>query len=128
MIFYVDKINGVSAGRKVTMLPVAIIERRYKGDKGLRAHEVEHIKQYCVLFVIVGTLGLLLTNAAVALPAAMMSHDLAYTAIGKYRLWCEVKAYKKQIQYGFSIDKAAAILSKHYRLNLTVDEAKKLLQ
>ncbi|MBZ9610816.1 hypothetical protein [Rheinheimera maricola] len=128
MIFYVDKINGVAAGRKVTMLPVAIIERRYKCDKGLRAHEVEHIKQYCVLFVIVGTLGLLLTNAAVALPAAMMAHDLAYTAIGKYRLWCEVKAYKKQIQHGLSIDKAASFISKYYKLQLTVDEAKKLLE
>ncbi|WP_027670095.1 hypothetical protein [Rheinheimera baltica] len=128
MIFYVNKINGVMIGRKVPMLPIAVIEKQYKGDKGLRAHEIEHIKQYCVLFVIVGALGSLLTNAAIALVAAMMAHDVAYTVISKYRCWAEVKAFKKQMQYGVSIDKAAAALAEHYRLKLTIEEAKKLLQ
>jgi len=115
-------------GRKVAMLPIAVIEKQYKGDKGLRAHEIEHIKQYCVLFVIVGTIVWLLTHSVLALVAAMMADDVAYTLISKYRCWAEVKAFKKQMLYGLSIDKAAAALAEHYKLNLTVGEAKKLLQ
>ena len=75
-IFYVNKIDkydithGASYGFWITIV------KRYKDDKGLLAHELEHAKQFYLHGLII--------------------HKYLYKFWKYYRFWCELKAYARQ--------------------------------
>lgn len=124
MIIYSNRIKG---GMKVKMLPLVLINRKHKGDKGLRAHELHHLKLHWAWFLVVGTILILTTHLVVAILVATSAHDIVYTFISKYRCWTEVQAYRRQLTYGGSINKAAIALVNNYDLKLTHAEAVALL-
>lgn len=122
IVIYTDKVEG---GQRVKMLPLIKINPKYKDNKGLHDHEYEHVKQYLVglaigltTFPITGIFSVLI---------GMCLHDMAYTFIRKYRQWAEVKAFKVQMKDGGSIDLAAKHLAEDYDLNISIEEAKRLL-
>ena len=56
-------------------------------------------------------------------------HALLYLLSAKYKLWSEVQAYKRQAQY-YADDrrlKFAGYISKYYKLNISTEDAYKLL-
>ena len=109
LLFYTDKfIPSHSAG--IHKFFFILIRPIYKEDKGLLAHEVEHVKQAWI--------GLLL------------GHQLLYTLSQRYRLYCEVAAYKEQAKH-YSRDmlpQFALFIARDYRLTITQEEALKLLR
>ena len=58
--------------------PVILIKPEYKDDEGLYQHELIHVKQW------IFTLGL---------------HSILYLLSNRYKLWAEVQAYRKQLEY-----------------------------
>ena len=82
------------------------IRPAYKNDKGLEAHEVEHVRQWWY------SLGF---------------SSILYLMSKRFRLWAEVKCYKVQLEYTADRDLArrayALRLAAHYNLGITVSEA-----
>lgn len=120
--------GGTTQGPLIKILP------KYKDDTGLIEHEKTHVRQwYAVLGV-----GLLLCTLLTLLVSpslwpmyglAPFLHQLLYKFVQPYRLWCEVKAYRKQIATGgyASNEFAVTTLVEKYDLDLSVDEARLLL-
>ena len=84
------------------------IRPEYKDDFGLYYHELTHVEQFYKLPFL---------------------HGLLYRFNKKYRLKSEVEAYKKQLKYYdvSNIDLFANYIANDYNLDITIDEAKKLL-
>ena len=81
-----------------------VIQPKYKDDKGLLKHELAHVKQWY--------------------RGGLLIHTLRYKRSRRYRLYCEVEAYKEQMKYGMSIEDIALKLTwDRYRLGLTYDQA-----
>ena len=94
----------------VTIGLVIVLRPKYRNDEGIYQHELTHVKQgLCGLFVITA---------------------LLYLLVPEYRLWAEVQAYRKQMQYGLTLDLAAWRLSEcdRYDLGITLDHAKAALE
>jgi hypothetical protein len=84
------------------------IRPEYKDDTGLLQHEKEHVRQFWMF---------------------SLFHCLAYGRLDRYTLWCEVQAYRKQLEYSpGALEKYAGFLCEKYGLRLERDEAKRLLQ
>lgn len=80
----------------------------YQADVGLLEHEKLHVRQFW------RTLGL---------------YCALYPLWKKYRLGCEVEAYREQLRYNpLSIGHFATRLATCYGLNITTDEAIELLK
>lgn len=114
--------------------PVIKILQKYKGDVGLIEHEKTHVRQWYALLAI----GLLLCTLLTLLVStalwpfyglALFSHQVLYKFVRSYRRWCEVKAYRKQIETGgyTSNEFAVTMLVDKYDLGLSVDKARVLL-
>jgi len=89
--------------------PVILILQHLRDDEGLRQHELTHVKQWFC------TLGLL---------------PILYYFIPRFKLWCEVQAYRKQLQY-YADDRSwqfAGFIATKYGLKITQAEAHKLLK
>ena len=89
------------------------IRKQYKGDPreaGLLAHEKVHVNQ--------------------AWKGLLLGHQLYYTFNKKYRLKCEVEAYKAQIAcYDYDVaPQFAKFLATKYNLRITEFEALLLLK
>lgn len=89
------------------------IRPEYKEDVGLLEHEKEHVRQFYKF---------------------SLFHCLAYGRLDRYTLWCEVRAYRKQLRYPPATqgqeryrDLYAGYLSAKYGLDLSKEEAKELL-
>ncbi len=89
------------------------IRPKYQNDEGLIAHEMEHWKQcYRSLFIF---------------------HALLYTFHMPYRQWAEVQAYRVQLSFCTDDNRERALslfsgwISTEYRLNISQDDALKLL-
>lgn len=89
------------------------IRPEHKDDTGLLEHEKEHVRQFWMF---------------------SLFHCLAYGRLKPYTLWCEVRAYRKQLQYPPATedpdryrDLYAGYLSTKYGLDLTKEEAKEVL-
>ena len=115
------------------------LRKDQKGNKHVLAHEVEHVKQWYMMFiplivaavftlyfataVIVACFGYALLGSAIAL------HPLLYQYNRRYRLYCEVKAYKAQIKAGYEERLAVrSLMHRSYRFNLHRQDAIKLLR
>lgn len=87
--------------------PFVFIRPKYKDDIGLKMHELTHVNQFY-------------RNPLMG---------LFYRFSEKYRLKCEVEAYKVQLQY-YSLDQSALFadyIATKYDLDITQEQAKKLL-
>lgn len=85
--------------------PLILIRPKHKNDKGLYVHELFHSTQFWM------TLGI---------------HGILYHLISKYRYWSEIWAYRRQLKYSKGSEKHfAQVISKHYRLNVTKEQALK---
>ena len=106
LTFFVQSLSGDAAGRANG--PLIRILEKYRDDEGLYQHELMHVKQWFA------TLGL---------------HSALYFLYRPYRQWAEVQAYRKQMTYGLSLDRAAQFLMlPRYDLRITLDDANALLR
>jgi len=82
------------------------IRPAYKDDKGLEAHEVEHVRHWWY------SLGF---------------SSILYLLSKRFRLWAEAQCYKVQLEYAADREEArrsfALRLATHYNLGITVGEA-----
>lgn len=77
---YTDKIPPNSAG--CANGPIIRIRPEKKGDEGLLAHEIEHVRQWWCWIPLLG-----------------LPHSLLYLLSKRYRQWSEVTAYRIQLEY-----------------------------
>ena len=108
--------------------PVVRIRPKYRDDLGLLRHEVEHVRQWWAAGLIAAVL-LALVDPTLA-PGGMAAHSLLYLTVRPYRLWCEVKAYRVQMQHPDSrgrflpIERAAEFLmASRYRFGFQTRDA-----
>ncbi len=85
---------------------ITLIRPSKKGNKALVEHERVHMHQILKWWVL---------------------WPFMYHCTKKWRLKFEVEAYKASIEHGRSVDSAAKALCKYYGLDITKEEAKKLL-
>jgi len=82
------------------------IRPAHKNDKGLEAHEAEHVRHWWY------SLGF---------------SSILYLLSKRFRLWAEVKCYKVQLEYAADRDLARRVyalrLAAHYNLGITISEA-----
>lgn len=123
-----DGFGGDTQGLLIRIRP------KYNSDTGLLEHEKTHVRQWYALtglgMVIAAALMLLVLPALGALSAAApFLHMLFYKFVRPYRLWCEVRAYRKQIAVRGYTSKEFAVtaLVEKYDLRLDADEARALL-
>ena len=114
--------------------PLIKLLSKYKEDVGLIEHEKTHVRQwYAVLVVglLLGTLLILFVSTYLwpLCGLAPFLHQLLYKFVRPYRRWCEVQAYRKQIETGGygNNDFAVNTLANKYDLGLSVDDARALL-
>jgi len=106
LIFYVESLPSGFGG--MAHGPIIRILKRLRGDEGIRQHELTHVKQWFC------TLGLL---------------PFLYLWFPKFKLWAEVQAYRKQLQY-YADDRSwqfAGFIATKYGLKITQLEAHGLL-
>lgn len=107
-VFYTDIIEPWG-GKQILFF--ILLRPKYKDvDEGIHMHELEHVEQAWKLLLIF--------------------HSFAYMLSRKYRLWAEVRAYRRQIQTyepGRSIEFAVNALVNKYNLRITETEARELL-
>jgi len=108
------------------------INPKYQFDKGLMAHEYEHIKQWyrsLILFIPLAFIAYFVTPTAlvVGVPLVLMLHNNIYGSSEKYRFYCEVRAFRAQIKtYKYEawfFDWAANALVNQYNLKVTKEQA-----
>lgn len=125
-----DDVGGTANG------PIVRIRPRYRADAGIRAHEYEHVRQWYIASVMgVALLVLIVLGRgypwplALALaPLGLAPHPIAYALWPRYRLWCEVQAYRVQMSHGLDLDTAAIrLMSPRYGLRLRKQDAVRLL-
>lgn len=110
IVIYTDRVPRGSAG--VANAFVVRIRPDYRDDRGLLVHELEHVRQWWVMPVI---------------------SDLLYLFSRRYRLWAEVRAYRKQVDVyppehrEHYVNAAARLLVRKYRLKICLKKAKRLL-
>ncbi len=102
-VFYVEdlgKFAGTSNG-----FFVRIVEK-YKDDRGLLEHELQHCRQFYRTF--------------------MLPHVLLYKFVSKYRYFAEIECYRIQLKfakdYESALNKFANFLATRYRLYLNPDK------
>jgi hypothetical protein len=123
-----DGFGGATQGPFIKVRP------RYQNDGGLLEHEKTHVQQWYALMglglAIVAALALLVSPALC--PAAAVApflHPLLYKFLRPYRQWCEVQAYREQIEAdgNSNSDFAVTALVEKYHFRLSIDEARALL-
>ena len=114
--------------------PYTRMRPKYKGDSGIHAHEQTHTGQWWAWFLAGAMAAFALYPLGdflwyYALLAGVGMHAVLYKFVHAYRLWCEVRAYRVQAQY-YADDRRllfASYIAKSYRLNITTEDAYKLL-
>lgn len=123
-----NEFGGTAQGPLIKMLS------KYKDDMGLLEHEKMHVRQW---YAVLG-FGLLLSTLLTLLVSqslwplyglAPVLNQSLYKYLRPYRRWCEVRAYRKQIETGgyTNNDFAVNALANKYDLGLSVDDARALL-
>lgn len=93
--------------------PLIFIRPEYKGDAGLLAHEKVHVKQWLRTIYSLGAV-----------------HALLYLFSDKYKLACEVEAYRAQAAC-YADDRTpqfAIYIADDYGLSISAEDALKLLR
>ena len=131
--FYVDTlpkdVGGCANGFVIRIL------KKYKNrDEGIYQHELLHVKQWAIPFIIGILLSTFLFGGSIwwTLPAVigMAVHPVLYLLIDEYKLFTEVEAYKVQAKYypDDRIPLFASFISGYYKLDITTENALKLLR
>ena len=130
-IHYTDSlpegIGGTAQGPYIRIRP------KYKDDKGIHAHEEEHVRQWWVL-TIFSAFALLVGAEYLQQPlwiaiASVGVHGLLYLLVPQYRLWAEVEAHKAQLKYSPGNEALFGWrIANKYKLKITAEEAEKLLR
>lgn len=109
MIYRVDYTDEVPVGKAgVARYWFIKIRPSHIDDAGILAHELEHVRQFWNYSIF---------------------HCLAYGRLDKYTLWCEVQAYKKQLEHNPEcLDKYAKAISNDYGLEISFAKARELLK
>lgn len=109
--------------------PAVIVRPEKRGDAGLIAHEVEHVKQWAFLTALCGgaiyAAGAAFEPVRAFWPLGGAAHTVFYAIFQKYRLFAEVRAYRRQLRY-YPDDRReqfAKFLALRYGLPLTEAEA-----
>lgn len=141
LVIYTDRFLPVgTAGRALG--PVALIRPSYRNDGGLRAHELEHARQFWAAGLVVAVplvaagwfWGASAFWMELAFGSVLIPHHALYNWVRWYRLGAEVAAYRAQMEVAdgseITLDTAARRLAREelYGLGLTVDQAKALLE
>jgi len=113
------------------------IRPKYKDDKGIHAHELEHVKQWWITSIIACALiAAVLWYTKPPLDyyslviLGLVTFQLLYAGIPQFKLKMEVLAYKKQIPH-YPDDRTAlfaGFIAKKYGLTITAEEAEQLLR
>lgn len=141
MIIYTDKVFTKSwmAGRQIWFL--IFIRPEFRGRQDLIEHEIVHRKQWWLTtlltavavgfgaFVANKHLGVTWEQLAPLVVLPPSTHALLYLTLKKYRLWAEVQAYRVSLAYRpDQLDHYANVLATKYKLNISVGQARDLLQ
>ena len=106
LVFYVDSLPKTFGGMAIG--PVILPIERLRGDEGIRQPEMMHVRQwFWTLFTL----------------------PILYWLFPKFKLWAEVKAYRKQLQY-YADDRSwqfAGFIATKYGLKITQYDAQLLL-
>ena len=112
--------------------PLIFIRPAHKDNESVYLHELEHVKQWYAL-----TATLLLVTLALcwSLPEiqpwwpgltllSLLAHNGLYILSDRYRLWCEVRAYRVQAMGNpLVLVLFAEVLATRYNLRLTAADA-----
>lgn len=133
-VIYTDRlpsgVGGTANG------PVVRIRPECREDAGIHAHEYQHVIQWyqegvlgMLLVALLALVGGCAWSLALAIaPAGMATHSLGYVLSVRYRLWCEVQAYKVQMRHGLSLgDAVKRLMSPRYKLGLRYIDALRLM-
>jgi hypothetical protein len=113
--------------------PIIRIRPKYKDDKGLHQHELEHVKQWWIATIVSAVLlaaGLhYLQEPLWGAVGSIGVHGALYKLIPAYRLWCEVQAHKVQLQYSpHALKHFALRIATKYGLKITAEDAEQRLR
>ena len=112
--------------------PLIFIRPAYKDNESVYLHELEHVKQWYVmtLVLLLGVLALycFVPAAAPWWPGltllALLMHNGLYNFADGYRLWSEVRAYRVQAMGDDAMLRVfAQSIAGHYNLHITSLEA-----
>ena len=128
-----DKVKPPKTG--YSMGCVITLKKGHENEEGLIAHELTHVKQwwrivalFAACFTGIYFLAPEYFIASTAFtPFGLMAHNVLYR-IRAYRKYAEVEAFKEHIKHGRDFENAAYNLHKHYDLDITLEEARKLLR
>ena len=117
---------------------VVNIRPEYKNDVGLHVHEYTHVVQWYICLALTLLLALISLLSPATTPLSILlaiispaTHSLLYSLVPKYRLKCEVSAYRKQLaRYPTNTSNEFAIeaLTTKYNLKISREEAVRLLK
>ena len=136
--FYTDRLIPERFGA-VNFGPISLIRPKYKQDAGLKAHEAIHAAQWmmmaaigpvCAAIVYLAQIEAAQPYLLAILLAPSLFHGLLYKFLDKYRLICEVDAYKAQLKC-YPDDRTellAGFLASKYDLDIGHTTAIKLLK
>lgn len=97
-----EKFGAVSFG------PITLIRPKYRDDQGLHEHEAMHFKQWlslaaigpvCAAIVYLAQIEQAQPYLLAVLLVPSLFHGVLYKFLDKYRLICEVDAYKEQLKH-----------------------------
>jgi hypothetical protein len=134
MIAYIHYTDNLPEGVGGTANgPYVRIRPKYKDDKGLHQHELEHVKQWWIATIVSAVLlaaGLWHFQQPLwQAIASVGTHGVLYKFIPAYRLWAEVQAHKVQLDYApHALKHFAKRIATQYGLGITVEQAEKLLE
>jgi hypothetical protein len=115
--------------------PYVRIRPKYKKDKGLLQHELEHVKQWWITTILAA---LAIAGVCYYQQApywycllSLVAFDLLYSTFQRFKLQCEVWAYREQLKH-YEDDRTALFakfISTKYGLEgVTPERAEKLLR
>jgi hypothetical protein len=132
LTFYVDSlppgIGGCANG------PVIRILKKYKGDRGLLCHELEHVKQWWITTIlaaiIIGAICYRTGHSYIYMALSVSVFQVLYSVIPWFKLQMEVEAYRQQMKH-YADDRVplfAKFIATKYDLKITAEEAEQLLR
>ena len=130
---YTDRIPSGFGG--MAFGPLVLLRPKYKDDSGIHAHEQIHVNQWWA-WVLVGVIVAFFLKPLgncygyYALLAGVGMNAVLYLLVPRYKLWCEVQAYRKQAGY-YADDRSwqfAGFIANKYGLNVTQFESHILLK
>lgn len=139
-VFYTDWLPKSRGG--IALGPVALIRPKYRNDEGITRHELVHVEQFYILWIMLAVAGAPLalwwfsdwTVVAKVVGLCVLGFPVLYLTSRSFRLAAEAAAYREQMCWpnsagGYlSINKAAEFLTNRYWLGISMDEARASLQ